>query len=76
MGQELIDSDLKVVVDHLSKEYRESHPLGLPSEWDSGGVDLEALYSVLLSTVVQLARVLGKPCPVVTRQERRGLRVP
>lgn len=31
---------------------------------------LEALYSILLSAVVQLARVLGKPCPVVTRAER------
>lgn len=35
---------------------------------------LEALYSVLLSAVVQLARVLGKPCPVVTRSERRQAR--
>lgn len=33
---------------------------------------LEALYSVLLSAVVQLSRVLGKPCPVVTRAERRA----
>lgn len=32
---------------------------------------LELLYSVLLSAVVQLARALGKPCPVVTREERR-----
>lgn len=32
---------------------------------------LEALYSVLLSAVVLLARALGKPCPVVTRKERR-----
>ncbi len=32
---------------------------------------LELLYSVLLSAVVQLARVLGKPCPVETRKERR-----
>lgn len=37
-------------------------------------IALEALYSVLLSAVVQLARVLGKECPVQTRQERRGLR--
>lgn len=36
---------------------------------------LEALYSILLSAVVQLARVLGKPCPVVTRAERRAERV-
>jgi len=35
---------------------------------------LEALYSILLSAVVQLARVLGKPCPVVTRAERRSER--
>lgn len=35
---------------------------------------LEALYSILLSAVVQLARVLGKPCPVVTRNERRQSR--
>lgn len=35
---------------------------------------LEALYSVLLSAVVQLARVLGKPCPVQTREERRQQR--
>lgn len=32
---------------------------------------LEALYRVLLSTVVLLARALDKPCPVVTRAERR-----
>lgn len=31
---------------------------------------LEALYSILLSAVVQLARVLGKPCPVQSRAER------
>jgi hypothetical protein len=37
-------------------------------------VALEALYSILLSAVVQLARVLGKPCPVVTREERRQAR--
>lgn len=35
---------------------------------------LEALYSVLLSAVVQLARVLGKPCPVETRKDRRQAR--
>ena len=34
-------------------------------------IALEALYSILLSAVVQLARALGKPCPVVTREERR-----
>lgn len=32
---------------------------------------LEALYSILLSAVVQLAKVLGKECPVVTRGNRR-----
>jgi predicted transcriptional regulator len=35
---------------------------------------LEALYSVLLSAVVQLARVLDKDCPVQTRAERRQMR--
>lgn len=35
---------------------------------------LELLYSVLLSAVVQLARVLNKPCPVETRAERRQTR--
>ncbi len=35
---------------------------------------LELLYSILLSAVVQLARVLEKPCPVVTREERRQAR--
>ncbi len=38
--------------------------------------ELEALYSLMLSLVVKLAKRLGKPCPIVTRQERRGLRVP
>jgi len=33
--------------------------------------ELEQLYSLLLSTVVVLARLLGKPCPVVTRSDRR-----
>lgn len=35
---------------------------------------LELLYSILLSAVVQLARALDKPCPVVTRSERRQSR--
>lgn len=35
---------------------------------------LELLYSILLSAVVQLARVLDKPCPVQTRAERRQSR--
>jgi hypothetical protein len=34
------------------------------------------LYRQLQSTAVQLARVLEKPCPIVTRQERRDLRTP
>ena len=37
-------------------------------------IALEALYSILLSAVVQLARVLDKPCPVQTRAERRSER--
>jgi len=35
---------------------------------------LEGLYAALLSAVVLLARALGKPCPVVTREERRQVR--
>lgn len=35
---------------------------------------LESLYSILLSAVVQLARALGKDCPVQTRAERRQMR--
>jgi hypothetical protein len=34
--------------------------------------ELEALYRTLLSTIVILARLLGYPCPVVTREERRS----
>lgn len=34
----------------------------------------EALYRILLSAVVLLARKLDKPCPVVTREERRQAR--
>jgi len=37
-------------------------------------VALELLYRTLLSVVVQLARVLDKPCPVQTRDERRHAR--
>jgi hypothetical protein len=33
--------------------------------------EMELLYRQLLSMVVLLARLLGKPCPVVTRAERR-----
>lgn len=36
---------------------------------------LELLYSILLSAVVQLARVLDKPCPVQSRADRRQERV-
>lgn len=36
--------------------------------------EMEALYRQLLSMVVLLARLLGKPCPVVTRDERRQAR--
>mgnify|MGYP001577497335 CR=1 FL=1 len=35
---------------------------------------LEGLYAALLSAGVLLARALGKPCPVVTREERRQAR--
>lgn len=35
---------------------------------------LEMLYSILLSAVVQLAVVLGKECPVETREKRRQQR--
>lgn len=37
-------------------------------------VALEALYSILLSAIVQLAKVLGKDCPIQTRKERREAR--
>lgn len=33
---------------------------------------LEGLYITLLSVVVQLAKVLGKPCPIQTRADRRS----
>lgn len=36
--------------------------------------EMEALYRQLLSMVVLLARLLGKPCPIVTREERRQTR--
>lgn len=32
---------------------------------------LEVIYRILLSAVVELARVLDKPCPVPNRAERR-----
>ncbi len=32
---------------------------------------LEQQYNQLLSTLVLLARLLGKPCPVTTRKDRR-----
>lgn len=34
---------------------------------------LEQQYNQLLSTLVLLARLLGKPCPVVTRKDRRSV---
>jgi hypothetical protein len=37
-------------------------------------IALETLYRVLLPVVQQLALVLGKPCPVQTREERRAER--
>lgn len=37
--------------------------------------ELEVLYRCLLSTLVQVCRLLGKPCPVQTRAERRQSRV-
>lgn len=33
---------------------------------------MEQAYAQMLSAVVQMARVLGKPCPIVTREERRA----
>ena len=36
--------------------------------------ELEQLYRVLLSTIVVVARLLGKPCPIVTRADRRSER--
>lgn len=33
---------------------------------------LESLYRILLSAIVVLADVLEKPCPIVTRKERRA----
>jgi len=35
--------------------------------------ELEALYRSLLSVVMLLARLLGYPCPVITREERRSV---
>jgi hypothetical protein len=35
-------------------------------------VMLEVVYRILLSAVVELARVLEKPCPVVSRKEQRN----
>lgn len=37
-------------------------------------IALEVAYAALLSAVVQLARALGKPCPVQTRADRRAER--
>lgn len=38
---------------------------------DASRADLEALYRSMLSAIVLLARLLDKPCPIVTRKERR-----
>lgn len=37
--------------------------------------ELEQLYRLALSLVVVLAQLLDKPCPVVTRDERRQQRM-
>lgn len=37
---------------------------------------LEPLYGLLISTVIVMARLLGKPCPVQTRAERLRHRAP
>lgn len=36
--------------------------------------ELESLYAQAISFVVLLARLLGKPCPIQTRAERRDAR--
>lgn len=36
---------------------------------------LEQLYRSLLSAVVVLARLLDKPCPVLTHEEKRRIRM-
>lgn len=37
---------------------------------------LEPLYALMLSSIVVMARLLGKPCPIVTRAERLRSRAP
>lgn len=37
--------------------------------------ELEALYRHALALVIMLAQLLGYPCPVVTREERRRERL-
>lgn len=34
--------------------------------------ELEALYRQTISAVRSLARLLGKPCPIVSKQDRRS----
>jgi hypothetical protein len=34
---------------------------------------LRNLYRILLSAIVVLADLLGEPCPIVTRKERRAV---
>ncbi len=36
--------------------------------------ELEQLYNQMLSAIVLLARLLGKPNPIMTREDRRRLR--
>jgi hypothetical protein len=38
---------------------------------DASQDELEQLYRRLVAAVIQLAKVLGKPSPIVTRKERR-----
>lgn len=38
---------------------------------DASKAELEQLYNQLLSTIVLLARLLGKPNPIRNREERR-----
>ena len=47
-----------------------STPLPLP---DAERAALEQTYAQLLRSIVLLARLLGKPCPIVRRDDRRDL---
>ena len=42
---------------------------------DTQRAALRGLYRILLSAIVVLADLLGEPCPIVTRKERRGILV-